>query len=119
MFSRVTGLIGGLLRENIASGVALPVFQNVAVVVATSNDTYPLGSFEYYTVLHEIGHALGLKHSFMGSPVLAANLDNVGNTVMSYTGPMRVGNQSCWPSNYMALDRLALAQLYNRTASAP
>ena len=35
--------------------------------------------------LHEIGHALGLKHSFEGDFVLPAELDNYGTTVMSYT----------------------------------
>ena len=37
-------------------------------------------------LLHEIGHALGFKHPFEGDPVLAADLDNKNNTVMSYSG---------------------------------
>ena len=36
--------------------------------------------------VHEIGHALGLKHPFDGATTLAKDLDNGGNTVMSYTG---------------------------------
>ena len=39
-------------------------------------------------LLHEIGHALGLKHSFENGDTLAADLDNTDQTVMSYTvGP--------------------------------
>lgn len=43
------------------------------------------GTGGYETLLHEIGHALGLKHPFEGSPQLSGILDNTGNTVMSYT----------------------------------
>ncbi len=41
---------------------------------------------ETHTLLHEIGHALGLKHPFEGNPTLTAASDNTSNTVMSYTG---------------------------------
>jgi Ca2+-binding RTX toxin-like protein len=37
-------------------------------------------------LLHEIGHAIGLKHPFEGSPTLISSLDNKSQTVMSYTG---------------------------------
>ncbi len=36
-------------------------------------------------LLHELGHALGLKHPFEGSVTLPSNLDNNRNTLMSYT----------------------------------
>lgn len=42
------------------------------------------GSFGYETVLHEIGHALGLKHPHDGDPTLAGRLDTQENTVMTY-----------------------------------
>lgn len=43
------------------------------------------GTYGFLALIHEIGHALGLKHSFSGSPVLPAAEDNSAYTVMSYT----------------------------------
>lgn len=41
-------------------------------------------SFEYATVLHEVGHALGLKHPFEDGATLPAAYDNIRYTIMSY-----------------------------------
>src|SRR5262245_5477326 len=41
------------------------------------------GTFFYETMLHEIGHALGLKHPFDGTP-LPAEFNNTRYTVMAY-----------------------------------
>ncbi|MDC0660186.1 zinc-dependent metalloprotease family protein [Leisingera sp. SS27] len=43
------------------------------------------GSYGYETVLHEIGHSLGLKHPHDGDPTLADHLDDQEHTVMTYT----------------------------------
>jgi Ca2+-binding RTX toxin-like protein len=39
-----------------------------------------------FLLLHEIGHAVGLKHPFEGDRTLALELDSHDHTVMSYTG---------------------------------
>ena len=56
---------------------------------AAGYDTPVAGDSAFETLLHEVGHALGLKHPFddgtNNQPFLAANLDNTQYTVMSYT----------------------------------
>ncbi len=47
------------------------------------------GNFNYYTVLHEVGHAIGLSHTFGGASSsgksLGDNDDIIRRSVMSYT----------------------------------
>lgn len=43
------------------------------------------GGEGYQTLIHELGHALGLKHPFKGDIQLPASQDNTSNTLMSYT----------------------------------
>ena len=53
---------------------------------ASSSD-WSIGSYNFEALMHEIGHALGLKHPFEGSTTLAAKLDDRAHTIMSYTDP--------------------------------
>jgi len=53
---------------------------------AISDDWLP-GSVDARALLHEIGHALGLKHPFEAGVVLPPSLDSTRYTVMSYTEP--------------------------------
>lgn len=55
------------------------------VEFATANADLSTGGTGYETLLHEIGHAFGLKHPFEKTPVLSDALDNTANTLMSYT----------------------------------
>jgi Ca2+-binding RTX toxin-like protein len=64
------------------------------------------GGYGYETLLHELGHALGLKHPFDDSIHLPSSQDNTNNTLMSYTsagGPH---------STYGQYDIAALKWLY-------
>jgi Ca2+-binding RTX toxin-like protein len=42
------------------------------------------GTNDFSSLLHEIGHSLGLKHPFDDQPVLPASLDNEQYTLMAY-----------------------------------
>ncbi|MEA5508590.1 M10 family metallopeptidase [Crocosphaera sp. UHCC 0190] len=71
-------------------------FQNIA------------GKHGYLSIIHELGHALGLQHTHDGG--LDAALDNTDNSVMTYNF---TGNSA---GTYMPLDIKALQDLYGAKA---
>lgn len=78
-------------------------------LVVDSGGAFDEGSYGFLTLIHELGHAVGLAHPHEGRFTLRANKDNLTNTVMTYnndTGGDR------YPSKLGILDKEALKHLY-------
>ena len=77
----------------------------------TNNPAPAKGTYDYLVFMHEIGHALGLKHPFStsasNSSVLAAQFDDVRYTIMSYNTAYAYE-----PTTPMLLDIAAIQSLY-------
>ncbi len=76
------------------------------------------GSFAGFTVLHELGHALGLKHPFQASSTVSSILpdqwDSQSYSVMSYSSSTNslAKNSSYYPTTPMLLDIQAIQYIY-------
>lgn len=56
-----------------------------ATASAATDPSWTAGSYNYMALMHELGHALGLKHPFEDRPVLSTSEDTFQYSVMSYT----------------------------------
>jgi Ca2+-binding RTX toxin-like protein len=88
-------------------------------------DTYDMqvGSFSYLTILHELGHAVGLSHpgnydavngNFSYSSAADFRQDTIQYSVMSYFAETNTGGDfhGTYPDTLMLLDIMALQALY-------
>ena len=50
-----------------------------------ASSTFAAGQFDFEALLHELGHAIGLKHSFGEGAVIPTEYDTSRYTIMSYT----------------------------------
>ncbi len=102
---------GANYSYNQSTGVVTSYAANAYVYLdnvewAGRNATLAAGDYGYETLLHELGHALGLKHPFEGAITLPASQDSSQFTLMSY-------NESGGPySSYRPDDIAALNWLY-------
>ncbi len=76
------------------------------------------GTYNYMAILHEIGHSLGLKHTFE-APKIPTGFDNQRYSIMSYTSPDNVlyrdittGTTQFLIKTPMVYDILAIQKLY-------
>lgn len=107
--------LGGITGSTVGGYANYPSFNrhfsSQVFVDAAADADFSVGSWEYYVLLHEIGHAMGLKHPFEGPVVLSDELDTRDSTVMSYTSGL-----GGLPEQLQSLDIDALQFLYGDTA---
>lgn len=109
------GMSGSSVPAGLAGYAFYPGASNIILLDNASTD-YSVGGSFYEVLLHELGHKLGLKHTFEvegAFPALDDALDNSIYTVMSYTSAAGGVNAT----TYSVLDVQALQHLYGANLS--
>jgi hypothetical protein len=109
------------------SGIGGDIFlgNQLSLNAIDPSDNLNTGAYGHMTIIHEIGHALGLKHPFEDGAVLPSTQDHHVNTVMSYSeykylipefiysgGGMSASYEQLFPQTFMVYDVAALQSIY-------
>lgn len=81
------------------------------------SSSFSAGTYDYMALVHELGHALGLKHPFEAPNTLSSQYDTWQYSIMSYTEPTSLGWGKVLPSTPMLLDIQAMQYLYGANMS--
>jgi serralysin len=84
-----------------------------------STEQWSPGTYSFVSAIHELGHALGLKHPFEGAFVLPTAQDTISQTVMSYSAIAGDDGSyySFYPTTPMVLDIQAIQEIYGANTS--
>ena len=87
-------------------GYTTDTYTSDGYFVIDNSGNYDEGSYGFLSMMHELGHAMGLQHPHDGTYMLNPSLDNLAHTVMTYN------NTYPYPSALGSFDLQALNHLY-------